>query len=147
GSRLYRTGDLARVLPDGNIEFIGRTDDQIKIRGFRVELGEIAAALRQHPDIEDAIVVARGEQADKRLVAYLVTRSPHPLAVAERRARLRERLPDYMVPADFVLLDGLPLTPNGKVDRRALPAPDQARSASRSQPVPPRDPWETQLVA
>jgi amino acid adenylation domain-containing protein len=146
GSRLYRTGDRARYLPDGNIEYIGRTDDQVKIRGFRVELGEIESVLRQHPAIEEVIVTARGELADKRLVAYVVTRSDSLPSVGEWRAFLRGKLPDYMLPSDFVSLDALPLTPNGKVDRRALPSPDKTRPDFEIGLVAPRDFLELKLA-
>ena len=146
GSRLYRTGDRARYLPNGDIEFTGRTDDQVKVRGFRVELGEVESALRQHPAIEEVVVTTRGELADKRLVAYVVTRSDGLPSVAEWRAVLRRKLPDYMLPSDFVLLDALPLTPNGKVDRRALPSPDKARLDFEIEPVAPRDFLELKLA-
>lgn len=128
GARLYRTGDLARLLPDGNIEFLGRADDQVKLRGFRVEPGEIEATLRGHPAVADAIVIL-GEDGsgEKKLAAYLVARpgvaTPAPTP-REMRDFLRSKLPDYMVPADFVALAAFPRTPNGKIDRRALPAPD-----------------------
>jgi amino acid adenylation domain-containing protein len=123
-SRLYQTGDLARYLADGNIEFLGRIDHQVKIRGFRIELGEIESALTQHPEVREATVIAREDcPGDKRLVAYLsgnLTTDSIPAV----RTHLRDRLPDYMMPSAFVLLDAMPLTPNGKIDRRALPAPD-----------------------
>ncbi|HWS86509.1 MAG TPA: amino acid adenylation domain-containing protein [Pyrinomonadaceae bacterium] len=121
GARLYRTGDLARFLPDGDIEFLGRVDFQIKLRGFRIELGEIEAALASHPAVREAVAVVREDGGDKRLVAYLVADAPAP--AAELRQYLRERVPDYMVPSAFVLLEGMPLNANGKVDRKALPAP------------------------
>ncbi|WP_206366570.1 non-ribosomal peptide synthetase, partial [Sphingomonas gei] len=126
GDRLYRTGDLARYLPDGNIEFLGRNDHQVKIRGFRIELGEIEARLAEHPGVREAVVVAREDQpGDKRLVAYAVPAGDLDKAEpALLRAWLGTHLPDYMVPAAYVLLDALPLTPNGKLDRGALPAPD-----------------------
>ena len=120
-TRLYRTGDLARWLPDGNIEFIGRADHQMKLRGFRIELGEIEAQLRLHDQVRDAVVVAREDGAEKTLVGYVVARVA--LTIPELRDHLKKHLPDYMIPAAFVLLDHLPLTSNGKVDRRALPAP------------------------
>ncbi|MBW8873677.1 MAG: non-ribosomal peptide synthase/polyketide synthase [Acidobacteria bacterium] len=119
GGRLYRTGDLARFLPEGDVEFRGRIDFQVKIRGFRIELGEIEAVLERHPAVRQAVVVA----GDQRLVAYAVPGEGAAPAPAELRAHLAASLPDYMVPAAFVLLPALPLSPNGKVDRRALPAP------------------------
>lgn len=122
GERAYRTGDLARQRPDGTLEFLGRLDHQVKIRGYRIELGEIEAALTSHPQVTEAVVIARREGAATRLVAYLAPRTDAP-GVEELRAHLREGLPDFMVPANFVLLDALPRTPNGKIDRKALPEP------------------------
>ncbi|MEM9161538.1 MAG: condensation domain-containing protein [Cyanobacteria bacterium P01_F01_bin.4] len=125
--RLYRTGDLARWLPNGQVECLGRLDYQVKIRGFRIELGAVETALGRHPQIKEAIVVAReDEPGHKRLVAYLVTTTS--LSPSELRRHLKVELPDYMVPSAFVFLAALPLTPNGKVDRRALPAPEGARA-------------------
>ncbi|WP_344588597.1 condensation domain-containing protein, partial [Actinomadura vinacea] len=129
GSRMYRSGDRVRWRASGELDFLGRTDDQVKVRGFRVELGEIESVLASHPGVRAAVVAAVGEGADQRLVAYLV---PADQAegipdVAGLRARAGERLPSYMLPGAFVELAGLPLTPNGKVDRAALPAPDGAR--------------------
>ncbi|MBO1049494.1 MAG: amino acid adenylation domain-containing protein [Dolichospermum sp. DEX182a] len=122
--RLYKTGDLARYLPDGNIEFLGRIDNQVKIRGFRIELGEIETILNSHPQIQQAVVIATAEIAgNKRLVAYIVT-SNDTLTTNELRDFLRSKLPEYMVPSIFVILDTLPLTPNGKIDKKSLPAPD-----------------------
>lgn len=121
-ARVYRTGDLARQREDGTLEFLGRLDHQVKIRGYRIELGEIEAALTAHPEVTEAVVVARKEGAATRLVAYLAPRTGAP-AVEDLRAHLRERLPDFMVPGNFVLLEALPRTPNGKIDRNALPEP------------------------
>ncbi|KAF9998174.1 hypothetical protein BGZ80_006847, partial [Entomortierella chlamydospora] len=123
GARMYKTGDLARYLPDGNIAYLGRTDHQVKIRGFRIELGEIEARLTEHPIVSEAVVVALGEETNRRLVAYVVARPDEQLANS-LRSHLMERLPEYMIPAAYVRLDMLPLTSNGKLDRRALPAPD-----------------------
>jgi acyl carrier protein len=131
GSRLYRTGDLVRWLPSGELEFIGRRDDQVKIRGFRIELGEVEQQLSALDAVKASVVVARQEASgDKRLVAYVVpeTLLDEPDArsaiVAQYRQALAARLPDYMVPGMFVLLERLPLTANGKVDRKALPPPE-----------------------
>ena len=128
GSRLYRTGDLVRWLPDGNLEYLGRTDFQVKVRGFRIELGEIEAALRRYPAIKDAVVVAREDAPGvKRLVAYLTPHAGGPApAAAVLRSFLLETLPDYMAPATYVSLAAMPQTPNGKIDRKALPAPEAA---------------------
>jgi amino acid adenylation domain-containing protein len=127
GARLYRTGDLGRYLSDGNLEFRGRIDHQVKIRGYRIELGEIETVLRQHPDLREAAVLARDESPGKKsLLAYIV---PGPGAVLDRQqltAFLAERLPEYMIPAAFVLLEAMPLSPGGKLDRRRLPEPGKA---------------------
>ena len=120
GARLYRTGDRARYLPDGNIEFLGRSDHQIKIRGFRIEIGEIESALNEYPAVRESVVVAQDDPAgDKRLVAYVVA-DEERLGASELRKYLASRIPEYMVPSAFVQLDQFPLTPNGKLDRRAL---------------------------
>ncbi|HEY9404139.1 MAG TPA: amino acid adenylation domain-containing protein, partial [Pyrinomonadaceae bacterium] len=119
---LYRTGDLGRYLPDGNIEFLGREDFQVKIQGYRVELGEIEAALIEHPSVRAGVVAVAGEaRGSKRLVAYIVPQHGDVPAASELRRFLKDKLPDYMVPAVYMTLDALPLTSNGKVDRKALP--------------------------
>jgi len=147
-TRLYKTGDLARQLPDGNLEFLGRIDQQVKIRGFRIEPGEIEFVLGRHPGVRECVVMARADTADgtKTLAAYLVVSAEPAPTVAELREFLLAKLPDYMVPAAFVVLAKLPLTPNGKVDRKALPAPDENRLASGMKYVAPRTPTETALA-
>jgi amino acid adenylation domain-containing protein/non-ribosomal peptide synthase protein (TIGR01720 family) len=127
GERWYRSGDRGRFLADGNVEFMGRIDEQVKIKGFRIELGEIEARLNEHEGVREAVVVVREENGDKRLVAYLVASSETAPTVSELRSYLGEMLPEYMIPSNFVTLAEIPLTANGKVNRRALPAPDSAR--------------------
>ncbi|MBC8446872.1 MAG: amino acid adenylation domain-containing protein, partial [Chloroflexi bacterium] len=145
---LYRTGDLARYLPDGNVEFLGRIDQQVKVRGFRIELGEIEATLSAHPAVQEAVVVAREDTpGDRRLVAYVVpAQEPAPTA-SELRRFLLDKLPDYMSPTAFLLLDELPLTRSGKVDRQALPVPDDKRPQMESAYVAPRTPTEEKIAA
>ena len=144
--KLYKTGDLARYLPDGNIEFLGRMDNQVKIRGFRIELGEIEAQLAQHPSVREVTVIdLLDDRGNKSLVAYLVCPQVPPTA-RELRTFLQSRLPDYLIPSAFVKIDALPLTPNGKIDRRALPAPELARSESPAARVAPRNELELQLT-
>ncbi|WP_445305063.1 amino acid adenylation domain-containing protein [Microcoleus sp. Pol12B4] len=127
-ARLYKTGDRARYLPDGNIEYLGRIDSQVKMRGYRIELGEIEETLRQHCAVRDAAAIARDDgSGNKRLVAYLVLNQDKLPSISNLRGYLQQKLPEYMVPAAFVMLESLPLTPNGKVDRKALPAPDRDR--------------------
>jgi hypothetical protein len=146
GARVYRTGDLARYRPDGTLECLGRIDDQVKLRGFRIEPGEIEHQIRQHADVADALVVVREDTpGDPRLVAYLVAEQAPDLV--ELRAALERTLPAYMAPSAFVVLEALPLTANGKVDRRALPAPGEARSAAAPAAVAPRTPTERRLAA
>jgi amino acid adenylation domain-containing protein len=147
GARLYRSGDLARRLPDGDVEYLGRIDDQVKVRGFRIELGEIETAVAQHPAVREVVVVPRDDgTGEKQLVAYLVAREGAEVpAVGELRSRLREQIPEYMVPAAFVFLDTIPLTSNGKVNRRALPAPERLRPSLREGYVEPVSALERQL--
>jgi acyl carrier protein len=146
--RLYKTGDLARYLPDGNIEFIGRSDHQVKIRGFRIELGEIEATLRQHPEVQEVVVLDReDESGEKRLVAYVVSsQNQASISTSELHRFLKEKLPEPMVPSALVLLKALPLTPNGKVNRQALPAPHLTRSHLDAIYVAPRGPVEERLA-
>jgi amino acid adenylation domain-containing protein len=147
GARLYRTGDLARYLPDGHLEFLGRTDHQVKIRGYRIELGEIEALLRQHPAVQESVVLAREDiPGDKRLMAYIVPRPGQEPTFSELRRFLQGKLPEFMIPAAVRLLETLPLTPNGKVDRRALPHPEQNRPELESAWVPPRTQVEAVLA-
>ena len=148
GERLYRTGDLVRQRPDGVVEYLGRLDDQVKIRGFRIEPGEIEAVLADHPGIRECAVLARRDTPGEiRLVAYAVGQEPRQLRVEELRRHLQGRLPEYMLPSAWVLLDALPLTANGKLDRRALPAPELAGSVAGEEPGAPADPVEELLAA
>jgi amino acid adenylation domain-containing protein len=144
-ARLYRSGDLARRRADGEVEYLGRADQQVKVRGFRIETGEVEAALASHPSVASAAVVARGEGGDRRLVAYVVARGDAPVPGAELRAHLMARLPDHMVPAAFVALDALPLTAHGKLDARALPDPVAAEGGEAY--APPRTEAEAALAA
>ena len=145
GERMYRTGDLVRWNRDGELEFLGRADGQVKVRGFRVELGEVEAVLREHPAVKDAVAAARPDAAGhKRLLGYVVAEPHRVPSGGELRDFLAERLPEYMVPTGFAVLDALPMSPNGKVDRRALPEPDLAPAAPEF--AAPRTPVETTLA-
>ncbi len=147
GGRLYRTGDLAKYLHDGNIQFLGRIDNQVKIRGFRVELEEVEAVLGRHPAVRETVVVTRKDESDDiRLVGYVVPAETLKPTASELRSFLREKLPDYMIPSAFMLLDALPLTPSGKVERGSLPAADVISLEPQDVFVAPRDALEVQLV-
>jgi amino acid adenylation domain-containing protein len=150
-SRLYKTGDLARFLPDGQIVFCGRADHQVKIHGFRIEPGEIESAILNHPMVQDVIVLAREElPGEKRLVAYLVPQPEHPTSQAKLEDGVREflssRLPAYLVPSAYVMLDALPINPSGKLDHQALPVPDLSKKSVGSAYVKPQNPLQYQLV-
>lgn len=147
GSRLYKSGDQARYLPDGKIEYLGRLDDQVKVRGFRVELGEIEAALREHPAVAHAAVIAqRLASGEHRLAAYYVKSVQGTVTANDLRSYLKDRLPDYMAPSAFAQLEALPLLPNGKLDRRALPALEIGQLELAGEYVAPRTPTEELLA-
>lgn len=144
--RLYRTGDLARLLPDGNVDFLGRLDHQVKVRGYRIELGEIEAVLAKHPALREVVVTTKEIAAgDVRLVAYVIPWQEAP-ETAELRTFVGDSLPDYMVPAAFMTLDAFPLTPNKKIDRRALPVPELFTAVSTKSHTTTTDPLELQLI-
>ena len=148
GTRLYRTGDLAKVLLDGNFQVVGRKDQQVKIRGFRIELGEIEAALNQNPDIQEALVICREiTPGDNQLVAYFIQVPQSSLNHLSLRRMLKNELPEYMIPTNFVKLESWPLTSNGKVNHRALPTPAVSRPDLETTYVPPRTPYEEQVAA
>ncbi|MBS2966796.1 AMP-binding protein, partial [Actinocrinis puniceicyclus] len=147
GSRLYRTGDLVCWRPDGGLEFLGRSDHQVKVRGFRVELGEVETALAAHDAVAACVVIAhRHDDGPVQLVAYVQPVSGRAVSVAQLREFMAERVPQYMVPSSVMVLDRLPLSPNGKVDRAALPSAQDDRAAAARQFVAPRDALE-RLIA
>ncbi|HET6978712.1 MAG TPA: amino acid adenylation domain-containing protein [Pyrinomonadaceae bacterium] len=164
GERLYRTGDVARILADGTVEFLGRRDEQVKLRGYRIELGEIEAALNAHPEVRESVTTVREDTpGDQRLIAYLVPQAelldqkeietngsnlpPEALTTSALQHYLRPRLPEYMIPSTFVLMEKLPTLPNGKINRKALPAPDTARRDRANTYVAPRNQTEEHLAA
>ena len=145
--RLYRTGDLARYEPDGKIECLGRLDHQVKVRGFRIEIGEIETVLNCHPGVRQSVVVASEDiSGEKHLVAYVVPAQKMTPTSSEMRSFLKRKLPEYMIPSTFVILETIPLTPNGKVDRRALPSPEQSDPSKREGFEAPRNPVECRLA-
>ena len=148
GARLYKTGDLVRRVPNGSIEFLHRVDHQVKLRGFRIELGEIETSLEQHADVSQCVVVIQGDDAaDKRLVAYFVPTNPQIVpAVEDLKSFLKQRLPNYMIPAAFAMIEKMPLTPNGKIDRKALSLSKLSAMTSTAPVEVPRDPIEAKLV-
>jgi len=149
GARMYKTGDLARYLPEGDIEYLGRNDFQVKIRGFRIELGEIEAVLLQHSEVREAVAIVREDHPqDKRIVAYLVKIEKNGnLGARELAMYSQQKLPTYMVPSAFVILDSLPLGPNGKLDRRKLPVPEFARPSAGLESASPANELEREIIA
>ncbi len=146
-SRLYKTGDLARYLPTGDIEYLCRVDNQVKIRGFRIEIGEVEVVLIKYSAISQVAVIADGKMSgNKRLIAYVVPHQQQTITVQEMRSFLSSRLPDYMIPSAFIVLDRLPITPSGKLDRRALPSPDEIRKELEETFIAPRNELEIQLT-
>ena len=146
GARIYQTGDRGRYLADGNMEFLGRLDQQVKIRGFRIELGEIEAALARHTAVRDAVVAVKTAAGEQRLIGYVVPRREPPPTTTELRAYLSEKLPEYMIPSAFVMLEGLPLSTNGKLDRRALPSPEMTRPTLAANYLAPANEIERQIT-
>ncbi len=147
GARLYISGDKARYLPDGNIEFIGRIDNQVKVRGYRIEPGEIESVLVRHPEVTGALVIAREENdGEKRLVSYVLVKDKSKDITGELRNVLKKNLPDYMVPSAFVLMEAFPLSPNGKIDRQALPDPSAGRTDQERSFSPYQSLQEAKLI-
>jgi hypothetical protein len=147
GGRMYDTGDNARYMSDGTIEFLGRLDNQVKVRGYRIETGEIEAALKLHPQMVDCLVLARPNQVGiNQLIAYVIT-SDGVSEVREWRSFLKEKLPDYMIPAYFIPMETFPETPNKKIDRKRLPDPDYVRPDTGSEYIQPQSVMEKKLAA
>ncbi|NEQ28250.1 MAG: non-ribosomal peptide synthetase, partial [Microcoleus sp. SIO2G3] len=146
GARLYKTGDLARYRWDGNLEFLGRIDHQVKVRGYRIELREIEGVLGQHPAVQETVVLQEDVPGDGRLVAYFVPNTETPPTTSDLRNFLKEQLPEYMVPSVFVQLKALPLTTNGKVNRRALPVPESLRPTLATTYQAPQSEMEQQIA-
>jgi acyl-CoA synthetase (AMP-forming)/AMP-acid ligase II/acyl carrier protein len=145
--RLYKTGDLGRYLPDGNIEFLGRIDDVVKIRGYRVDLGELEAILSKHPQISQAVTTTHGENAkEKFLAAYFIPVVGQTVSTSELRKFLADQLPDYMIPSVFMPMESFPLSPNGKVNRKVLPVPTQHRPELNQNYIPPQNPTQELLA-
>lgn len=148
GARLYKTGDLARYRPDGQIEYIGRTDNQVKVRGFRIELGEIETVLNRHTAVQAALVITREDVAgERRIVAYVVPRGGEAVTSVELREYLQERVPKHMLPSHFVTLDEIPLTGSGKADLRRLPSPEQVRRPQNGSYAAPSSKLEQAIAA
>jgi acyl carrier protein len=146
GERMYRTGDMARFRRDGQIQLLGRTDQQVKLRGHRIELGEIEAALERHAAVQQAVISVRGQDADRRLVAY-VRLDNASVPSDDLRVWLQERLPEYMVPGVYVVMEEFPLTPNGKVDRNRLPSPEGRPQEHHAPALAPRNRTEQRVAA
>jgi surfactin family lipopeptide synthetase A len=146
GARLYRTGDLGRYRPSANIEFLGRADDQVKIHGFRIELGDIKVVLDQYPSIRESLVTTYEALGANAVAAYVVFNGDETVAIADLRDHMRRRLPEYMIPSAFVTLDVLPRLPNGKIDRKALPAPDKTALEAKAIYEPPASPVEKEMA-
>lgn len=146
GARLYRTGDIARYGPSGNIEFLGRVDDQVKIHGFRIELGDIKAILDQHPSIRESLVMTYEALGAKAVAAYIVFNDDAKVVIADLRDYMKKRLPEYMIPSAFVTLDLLPRLPNGKINRKALPPPDKTALEVKTIYKPPASPVEKEMA-
>jgi len=147
-ARIYRSGDIARWMPDGRVDFLGRVDHQVKIRGYRIELGEIETQLAEHEAIQGAVVIAREDTpGDVRLLAYIIPAQGAPIDADALRATLREKLPEYMIPARYIELEAFPFTPNNKIDRNALPALDETTSSDHRRSVtPPTNDIEQTIV-